>query len=398
MKILIIHCAYQYKGGEDTVVAEEVDLLRSSGASVELLMFSNKGNAFLNVVQIPFNWSAYKTTLRTVRKFQPHVVHIHNLHFAASPSVLYALKKTGIPYVCTLHNFRLLCPSAILFYEGKAFLNSLTEHFPITAVRKGVYKHSIPLTFWLAVSMKLHQRLGIWKTVHRFIVLSRHAKEIFLSSRLGIREEKFVIKPNFCFSPPYVKVEDQNFFLYVGRLSEEKGIRLLLSVFSRSRYTLKIIGDGPLLSEVMQAAAANNNIQFLGSKTKGEVFELLGSCTALIFPSIWFEGMPLTIIEAFACGTPVITSELGAMEFMVTPNVDGLHFKANDEADMISKLDYWQQLPAAGKEVYRDNARKTYEERYTPEANARQLLAIYSSVIAPSAVTNLPLSFQGNPV
>ncbi|MEJ7913061.1 MAG: glycosyltransferase, partial [Chitinophagaceae bacterium] len=145
--------------------------------------------------------------------------------------------------------------------------------------------------------------------------------------------------------PPYLKSENENFFLYVGRLSEEKGIRLLLSVFSGSRHALKIIGDGPLLNEVEQAAAANNNIQFLGSKTKAEVFELLGSCTALIFPSIWFEGMPLTIIEAFACGTPVITSELGAMEFMVTPNVDGLHFKANDKEDMTRKLELWEQLP-----------------------------------------------------
>jgi len=381
VKVLVIHTSYKYKGGEDTVVAEEIKLLQSAGITVELLTFNNHKNTLLKLLTLPFNFQSYFKTKKILAKFEPDIAHVHNLHFGGSASVIYAIKRSKTPFVITLHNYRLLCPSGILFHQGKPFLDSLQQKFPLKAVRLGVYKNSKLITFWLSLSIYLHNILGTWKTVNRYIVLSGHAKKIFLNSRLGLSESRFVIKPNFVSAPKLQEQKVSGHFLYVGRLSEEKGLMLLLSVFSKCPYKIKIAGDGPLKEEVTQYSSRYPNIEFLGILNKPEVFALLQSCSALVFPSIWFEGMPLTIIEAFACGTPVISSKLGAMETMIINNYNGLHFEPQSEEDFRNKLDEWNNLNEEEKKVYRLNARKTYDDYYTPDKNLKQLLSIYNEVI-----------------
>lgn len=377
----MIHTSYQFKGGEDTVVAEEIKLLRSAGITVELLEFNNHQNALLKLLQLPFNIQSYSKTKKVLARFQPDIVHVHNLHFGGSPSVVYAVKRSRTPFVATLHNYRLLCPSGILFHNGKPFLDSLDQTFPWKAVALGVYKNSKLITFWLGLSMYIHHQLGTWKIGNKYIVLSWHAKKLFLDSKLGLADRQVVVKPNFCSVPILKEQQVGEHFLYVGRFSEEKGIMLLLSVFSLCPYKIKIAGDGPLKEEVIRYSSKYPNIEFLGILNKSEVFALMQSCTALVFPSIWFEGMPLTIIEAFACGTPVISSKLGAMETMIVSGYNGLHFEAKSGEDLRRKLDEWHNLDEGQKQEYRLNARKTYEEYYTPDQNLKQLLTIYNQVI-----------------
>ncbi len=381
MKVLVIHTIYQYKGGEDTVVAEEIKLLQSKGVEVMLLEFNNHKYAFLKLLELPFNFQSYFKTRRTIAAFQPDIVHIHNLHIGGSASVVYAIKRSKIPFVITLHNYRLLCPSGILFHQGKPFLDSINKKFSWKAVRLGVYKDSKLITFWLSLSMYIHNVLGTWKLINRYIVLSEHAKKLFLNSTLGLSGNQFVVKPNFCSVPELKEQQAENHFLYVGRLSEEKGVMLLLAVFSSCPYKIKIAGDGPLKEEVQSYSSKHLNIEFLGTVNKTQVFTLLQSCTALVFPSIWFEGMPLTIIEAFACGTPVISSKIGAMETMIVSGYNGLHFKVQSEEDLRKKLDEWNNLNQAQKKGYRLNASKTYQDYYTPQKNVNQLLGIYKQVI-----------------
>ena len=362
-------------------MAEEIKLLQSAGATVKLLEFNNHQNALLKLLQLPFNIKSYYQTKQTLATFQPDVVHIHNLHFGGSPSVIYALKRSKVPFVTTLHNYRLLCPSGVLFYNGKPFLDSLNQNFPWKAVKSGVYKNSKLVTFWLSLSMYIHHQLGTWKICNKYIVLSEHAKKLFLNSKLGLSANQLVVKPNFCSVPVLKEQQAGKHFLYVGRLTEEKGIMLLLSVFSSCPYTIKIAGDGPLKEEVIRYSSKYPNIEFLGTLNKAAIFSILESSSALLFPSIWFEGMPLTIIEAFACGTPVIASRLGAMETMIVSGYNGLHFEVQNETDLRKKLDEWYDLGEEQKNVYRLNAHKTYESYYTPEKNVKQLLAIYSEVI-----------------
>ncbi|MEO6000850.1 MAG: glycosyltransferase family 4 protein [Chitinophagaceae bacterium] len=383
MKVLIIHSSYKYKGGEDTVVAEELKLLQSNGVTVELLLFNNESSTLTKVLQLPFNIKSYSRTIKKLNTFQPDVVHIHNLHFAASASIVYAIKKYGVPFVVTLHNYRLLCPSAILFNRGKPFLDSLKQNFPWNAVKQGVYKDSKLLTFWISFSMQIHHWMNTWKMSNRFIVLTQHAKDIFLKSRANFTDDQILIKPNFCSIPSQVtfNTSPSDYFLYVGRLSEEKGISLLLETFAASRYKIKIAGDGPLLNEVKYYCSQFPNIEYIGVLEKSRIFDLLNNCTALVFPSIWYEGMPLTIIEAFASGAPVIATRLGAMESMISNGYNGLHFEVGNSTDLKAQLDKWQNFDSGQKEAYRKNARKTYEEFYTPERNFEQLLSIYTDVI-----------------
>lgn len=381
MKVLFIHCTYRYKGGEDTVVAEEIKLLQGTGIEVKLLEFNNDKGSLLNVLQMSFNNASYRTTIDTLRSFKPDVVHVHNLHFAGSPAVLVAVKKEKIPLVMTLHNFRLLCPSAILYYKGKPFMSSIQQSFPWKAALKGVYKNSRLLTFWMSLSMQLNQWMKVWNLPDRYIVLSEHARKIFMNSKLHFPADKIMIKPNFCYAPPILKTVRNKAFLYVGRLTEEKGLRSMMNAFAQTGLPVNIAGDGPLKDEVIAFCTRHSNITFLGSLKKEEVFRWLHQCTALVFPSVWYEGMPLTIIESFACGTPVIASKLGAMDTMITDDYNGLHFEAGNETDLSDKLRKWEQLTEQEKDVYRNNSQDTYHQLYTPEKNREQLLHLYKSLI-----------------
>ncbi len=365
MRILVLHCAYQYKGGEDSVVEEEIGLLASEGHEVELLLFSNAGNNALKVLSLPFNLSSYVKTRKKLKAFKPDIVHLHNIHFAASPSVIYAIKRSNIPFVNTLHNYRLLCPSGTLFFDEKPFLDSLNQRFPYTAVKKGVYRHSKLLTFWLAFSIYIHQIIGTWKLCNKYIVLTEYARQMLLTSKLNLKNDQLVIKPNFCIAPSLSTQNREAHFLFIGRFTIEKGIRLLLNVFAGSRYKIKVAGDGPLKSEVIEFANKNANIEFLGTLNKKQVFKEMQSCSALIFPSIWFEGMPLTIIEAFACGTPVIASRLGAMDSMITNEYNGLHFEPNDQSELETQVKKWLQMNEISQQLYQKNALTTYQEVYS---------------------------------
>ncbi|MEO5892279.1 MAG: glycosyltransferase family 4 protein [Ferruginibacter sp.] len=381
MKILIIHCAYQFKGGECTVVEEEMKLLQAAGNSVKLLRFSNQGGTAFKLLQLPFNITSYRKAGKILHEFKPDIVHLHNTHFAASPSVIYAVKSKRVPLVVTLHNFRLLCPSATLFFDGHIFLDSLHQNFNWSAIRKGVYQNSKLLTFWLSFSTWLHRHLKTWQLPDKYIVLSAHAKSLFQNSTLKLKIDRLVIKPNFTSQPALHASSPQDHFLFIGRLSKEKGIELLLETFSKLPYTLKIAGEGPYKDEVMSYCKRYSNIVYTGTLSRESINIELQSCTALVFPSIWYEGMPLTIIEAFACGVPVIASKLGAMEDMIMHENNGLHFDPLTENSLSVQVKKWVNLDDKEKKNYRENALKTYRRHYTPERNAEQLLAIYNSVV-----------------
>lgn len=381
MNVLIIHCSYKYRGGEDTVVSEEMRILKKAGVRVELLEFNNDKRTLFKLAQLPFNLSSYRQTCKKLDQFRPDIVHIHNLHFAGSASVLYALKHKQVPFVTTLHNYRLLCPSAILFNNGQVYLKSVEQSFPWDAVKKGVYKNSVLLTLWVSLATKLHQHLGTWQLCSKYIVLTEHAQKVYLNSGLKLGKNKVIVKPNFCSIEIKVEADRSEHFLYVGRLTEEKGIPLLLEVFSTSPHRIKIAGDGPLRQEVLQYSKKFENIEFLDVVKKEDLPALLASCTALVFPSIWFEGMPLTIIEAFATGTPVIASRLGAMESMIENEFNGLHFEAGNKVDLIEKVAQWHSMEPSQKAIFSENARSTYERNYTPEENLEKLLSIYQSVL-----------------
>jgi glycosyltransferase involved in cell wall biosynthesis len=419
MKVLVIHTYYKLKGGEDSVVANEIELLRSEGVEVEQMSFSNSGSTLLKLLQVPFNYGSYQKTMRKTEEFKPDVVHIHNLHFSGSAAVVYALKKLHVPIVMTLHNYRLLCPSGSLYHNNQLFMDSLKPGFAWAAVKKGVYQNSKAITFWIAASMYLHEKLATWNKVDRFILLGQHSRELFTGSKLASFTDRMVVKPNFCYpvvsdessisavsnvpsssSVPLssnasdipaslttgsASLQHAPYYLYVGRLTEEKGVPVLLEAFKDSGQSLKIIGTGPLEDLVKEYSTKYPNISFAGAQPKERVYELLQGASALIFPSVWYETFGMVVIEAFSAGIPVIASDLGNIKNMVADGINGLRFKAGDPADLKKKLLYFEQLGHTERETYRQHARQTYLKHYSPEANAAQLIGLYQSV-APGAI------------
>jgi glycosyltransferase involved in cell wall biosynthesis len=382
LRILIIHNRYQHRGGEDGIFEQELKLLEETEA-VSAITFQNLSGwrGGLQFLLSLWNLSAAARIKRTIRQFRPDVVHVHNWHYAIGPLFIRTISNMKIPVVATVHNFRLLCPSGTLFHKNRLFLESVHAAFPWTAVRERVYRNSLLQTFWLALVIWFHKKIGTWKKIERYILLTDLSKDIFAASTLGIAGSQMSVKPNFVADPGPGRTVREHFFLYIGRLSEEKGIDTLLEAFSRKGLELYIGGDGPLREKVMEACRENPNLHYLGLLNKGEVRDWMSRCSALVFPSVWYEGMPLTLIESFALGTPVIASDLGAMSSMIRDGDNGLHFPAGDAAALSEKAAYWSSLPEDRKKTFCRRARASYEHIYAPEKNREQLIALYRTVI-----------------
>lgn len=230
--------------------------------------------------------------------------------------------------------------------------------------------------------MYIHEKSGTWNSIDRFIVLGDHSRDLFSYSRLSAHADRMVVKPNFCYALPGTEpVSKESFYLYVGRLTEEKGIKVLLETFAYSSLPLIIVGTGPLEGLVTEFTTRHSNISFIGQQKKEKIYRLLDKAAALIFPSVWYETFGMVVIEAFSRGTPVITSDLGNMKSLVTDKFNGLTFKAGDSNDLRAKIDYYQALDLAEKDIYRSHAKNTYDTKYTPETNLKQLLKIYQLAI-----------------
>ncbi|WP_281336387.1 glycosyltransferase [Flavobacterium eburneipallidum] len=383
MKILIIHSHYQLHGGEDAVVEQEVKLLKEKH-TVEVLYFQNQGGwrgALQFLVSI-WNTTAATQVKNKIKVFQPDVVHIHNWHFALGPLVFRTINKLGISVVHTVHNYRLLCPSGILLHQGKLFTDSLKQAFPWKAVQNKVYRSSVLLTFWLAFIVWFHKKIGTWKKVNSYVCLTPFAVDLFQESNFGIPKEQFSVKPNFKSVARNLNiVARENHFLFIGRLSEEKGIATLLNAFKDMPYSLKMAGDGPLKNEVVQVAKEYNNITYLGNLSSAEVVTELRKTQALIFPSVWYEGMPMTVLEALSASTPIIASNLGAMTSLVTDTYNGFHFEAGDFKDLQKQVIRFDSLSEEEKNQMRANAFDTYTLHYSPELQLDYFDSIYNKFL-----------------
>lgn len=368
MRILIFHNKYTQRGGEDTTVENEIESLRKQGHHVNLFLFDNGGSSlfqFLKFILYPFNLFSYFKVRTQIKKFKPDVIHIHNFFFTFSLISLWAIKTSKVPLIITVQNFRLICPSATLYYNGKLYLKGVKKGFTIRPALDKVYHNSFFLTLWLMVSNYIHLQAGTFNIPCKYIFVSNCSKEIFERSNFASFKSKFTVKYNFA------KVEDEQLnlvrkehFLFIGRLTEEKGIHTLLKTFENTSIQLIILGDGPLKREVEKRSAENPNILYLGFKAKVEVLAYLKSTKALIFPSVWYEGMPLSIIEAFSVGTPVIGSRIGAMKEMIIDDVNGLLFKPGDNNDLYDKVEKINALPPITMQELIFKTKSDFENRF----------------------------------
>lgn len=383
MRILVIHNYYQHKGGEDVVFHQEVKALQQNHI-VDTITFQNK-KGFEGLKQFalyPWNFFAAYKIVRKAKEFKADIVHIHNLHYAIGPLVIRKLHQAGFKMVNTLHNYRLLDPSATLFAHDEIFLDTIDKEFPWKSVKIKSLDNSFFKTFWVALTYYLHDKLGTWKQINRYLVFSNFMKSLILKSAKKIKETQIALKVNAIEATEIKNHIKSNNFVFIGRLSVEKGIRTLLAAFlKRPEYKLEIYGDGPLVEEVKNVSINSKNIQYRGFQKKEILNQVLISSQALIVPSIWFEGMPMTVLEAYAAGTPIIVSKIGVLDEMIKNGETGFHFAPGDVEDLITILDKFSGLSDQSKQEISKNCIKEYSIKYTLENNIKSLEMIYTTVL-----------------
>ena len=389
MNILLLHNYYQQPGGEDEVFEAEKALLERAGHQV---LTYERHNDEIKTYSLAEKVGLLKRTLWAkdsawairgiLKRERPDVAHFHNTFPIISSSAYYACQEAGVPVVQTLHNYRLLCPSATFLCNGHPCEKCLGKTLSWPGVAHACYRASRAQTAVVVLMLTVHHWLKTWsEQVDIYIALTEFARQKFIEG--GLPTGKVVVKPNFVYPDPGMRKGDGCYALFVGRLSPEKGVRTLLRVWQHlNGIPLKIVGDGPLMGEVQAFVQTQklDYIEVLGRCTREEVLVLIKGARCLVFPSKWYEGFPVTIVEAFACGVPVITSRLGAMAEVVENGRTGLHFRLGDSEDLATKVEWaWnhpKQLVAMGHE-----ARREYEAKYTAERNYEMLMEIYQMAI-----------------
>jgi FkbM family methyltransferase len=400
MKIMLVHNQYQQPGGEDVAFEQERRLLERAGHRVVVYQRSNleieeidAARRITLIKNIVWATDTHREFSKLLAEERPQLVHVHNTFVMISPSVYLACEQANIPVVQTLHNYRLICPAAGLFRDGHV-CEECVDHSLRRSVRHGCYRNSRLATASVATMLAVHRRRHTWdEKVNAYIALTEFARSKFEQG--GLPLDKLFVKPNFVDPDPGASFDEGKYAIFVGRLSPEKQVNTLLTAWKRlgNRVPLLIVGDGPERKQLELRAAhlGLTRVCFLGRLTRQEAIGKMKDACALLVPSECYETFNLTIAEAFACGTPVICTRLGAMQEIVQDSRTGLHFNVGDADDLAAKVQWaWNhpdEMTAMGRA-----ARLDYETKYSADRNYEILAEVYQRVL----LSHQPLSRNTN--
>lgn len=386
MRILLVHNRYRYSGGEDQVFHRETELLRSAGHEVLQYIRDNDEIAEHGLfssaklaIQTLWARDSQRDLQAVLRNESPHLVHFHNTFPLISPAAYYPFRKAGIPVVQSLHNVRIMCPCGSFYRGGKVCQDCLGKAVPWPGVLHSCYRNSQLSSATAAATSALHRLLRTWQfNVDAYIVFTEFFRRTFIAA--GLPPERIFRKPHFLSADPGVKQLQGDYVLYAGRLAPEKGVRTLLEAWKLldNRIPLRIVGDGPARQalEKQKEEECLSDISFDGWLAPQHLLSVMKNAAFLVFPSEFYETFGLTIIEAFACGVPVVASKLGAIVEIVESGKTGLHFTPSDPKDLATKVEWaWthrREMDSMGKA-----ARSEYQAKYMAERNYQLLMEIY---------------------
>jgi glycosyltransferase involved in cell wall biosynthesis len=388
MRVVVAHNFYgsHATGGESVVFHQEVELLRRAGHAVETIECENAeieryslGKKFISTLNFGFSREIYDLSMNLFRRFQPDVLHVHNYKYVLTPAIFQAARDSGVGSVLSLHNYRLICPGGQL-RRGEIPCEECLNHSATRVLWRSGCASSFS-TRALQYAFYLETRKSILENVDVFVALTEYAKKLFI--RGGLPRQRIVVKPNFFLEPSSSqlgskRVQPKLGAIFIGRLSEEKGVRFLLEAWHEVDCPLTIIGDGPMKDWVRLNATPN--VTVLGEKSHSETLELLQKSEFLVFPSVWYEGMPMTLVEACAMGVPVIASNLGGRGEIVKDNLSGLLFDLGERHSFISAVEKLHNNSDL-RDRLSCGARRVYKENFTPEKNVELLNSIYRQAI-----------------
>lgn len=387
MNVVTVHNLYKLPGGEDVVFRQESALLADRGHVVTRYVVANDNVDQLSGLSLAgrtiWSWPSFRELRALFRRTKADVAHFHNTMPLVSPAAYYAAAAEKVAVVQTLHNYRLLCPGNNLFRDGAPCERCVDRVIPWPSVKYRCYRANRIATLGVATMLSVHRAAGTWRNrVHAFICLTAFARAKFL--RGGIPEERLYTKAHFVDPDPGPGPGDGGYALYVGRLEEGKGVRTLLDAWREDLpMTLVIAGTGPLEEQVREAAQSQTNVEYLGWVKPAQVTTLLQRAGMLVFPSLFYEGLPTSVLQSLATGTPIVATNSPNLAGLITHRKTGLLFPARDAEALRRRIRWFSEHPEA-VQVMRRACRQDYLAKYTADRGYTNLMAVYESALMTS--------------
>jgi glycosyltransferase involved in cell wall biosynthesis len=387
MKILYAWNLYQQQGGENMWYPSEPALLKENGHEVCFYERDNSDIARMGALgKASLLWrttwasDTYHDVRTMLRREKPDVVHVYNTLALVSPSIFHACAAEGVPVVQTHYNYRSVCPAATLLRNAR-ICEECIDHSLMRSVKYACYRESKIQTAALATSIAVHRAIGTWtKCVQVFIVPTEFMKHKLAA---GLPVDRIEVRPNWHDPDPGMRsVPGARNLLFIGRLSEEKGAGVLLKTWAAAPDLppVRILGDGPMKSDVEAAAASDPRIQYLGRQPHDRVLEELRTAGCLFVPALWYEAFPHTLLEAAASGAPILASNVGTLPDVVEDGKTGLLFDPFDLSDVAAKIRAFF-MDSTDRNAISHAARKKFEDEFTAAKALENLTRIYNLAI-----------------
>jgi glycosyltransferase involved in cell wall biosynthesis len=390
LRILVVHNRYRtgQPSGEDRVVDQEAAVLAGAGHHVttferrsdDIASMSIPGKAAV-ALRVPWSPPSRRELEARLRDERPDIVHLHNTFPLISPAAVAACAAVGIPAVATLHNYWQVCPSGTLYRAG-GVCTACTHRLPLPAIRHGCYRGSRVATAPLAVTTLVNRRVT-WPGVTRFFCVSGAQRQVLVDA--GMPAERLIVKHNFVPDPGMRRAGPGEHVLYLGRMTEDKGLRVLMHAWDRVRASgglgvpLVLAGTGPLEQELMEWARGRSDVRHLGMLSRARCTDLMSRATAVVAPSNWLETFGLVVVEAMAAAVPAVAPAHGAFTELIRDGVTGLLHRPGDPGSLAAALRRIvdPELNAAMGAA----ARRCYQHRFSPEVGLAALIAGYEAAI-----------------
>ena len=381
MNILIIHNFYAGYGGENNIVKEQYKLLKNMNHNVFMFKRHNDQIKNKNIVYVFKNLFFKKLNQeikKIIKEFKPDIAHVHNVFPLISSQIYNILWQYKIPIIQTVHNYRFACPNGIMFKNGKICDKCLSSNNFFECVYNKCYNNSIFYSIWYAYSIMIGYKKHHFEKIDKFIVFNDFLKNILIKK--GFADKKIHVIPNFISSSEYApKYEKENYIVYVGRFSEEKGIfTLLKSIKKIKNVNLKMLGDGGIKEKILEYINENNinNVELCGFIDGDKKDYIITKAKALIVPSECYETFGLVAIEAFSLGTLAIASNIGGLKYIIDDGYNGLKFSLTNYNDLTEKIKFIINNENEMLQMSK-NAYKTYIDKYTSCDHYKKLIELY---------------------
>ena len=388
-KLLFVHNYYRIRGGERTVLEAEAAVARANGVQVALL---TRDSAEAHVSDLIgtlggiYNWAGKRSIRDTIAAFRPDLIHVHNAHPLVTDAVYDAAEADSVPLIHTLHNYRFICSSAIL-YRKAGVCEKCVGRSGLAGIVNRCYRRSATASAAVVLAnaaRRLRVAAGAWPHVY-WLALSSAARDLLI--RGGMPADRILVKGNFLpdADPLDLPEKNRDGFIYVGRLSEEKGIADLMGAWDRRGERLTIIGSGPYESIVSQWAQTRPHVRYLGHQPREVVRTEMVRHRVLVFPSKWYEGFPMVLLEGLATGLAVVSTAMGAVAEIAPPGVVGLSFSPGDLEAFRRALDRMDADTAAD---FGRAARKRFDLLYSRERGWQEMVRVYEQALGSLRVSS----------